>query len=91
MRVWIEIKVLNHRHGGSRAFHPLMRVWIEIIIMPPYVVYKVFHPLMRVWIEISGGNFNGTNSRAFHPLMRVWIEICLYYVLAFASKSFTLL
>ena len=33
-------------------FHPLMRVWIEIIKKVSVVYSTRFHPLMRVWIEI---------------------------------------
>ena len=40
------------RVSHGYRFHPLMRVWIEIIKSLPTLSIVSFHPLMRVWIEI---------------------------------------
>ena len=39
--------------NGREAFHPLMRVWIEIAVDIACDLLDKFHPLMRVWIEIQ--------------------------------------
>ena len=52
MRVWIEIG-RQRPWKAKKQFHPLMRVWIEILtkLDKPFTL-NTFHPLMRVWIEI---------------------------------------
>ena len=55
MRVWIEIKRLPKILKSNPPFHPLMRVWIEMMLLRWFkrFVSNAFHPLMRVWIEIK--------------------------------------
>ena len=77
-----------HVLKACTAFHPLMRVWIEIDRpnRQQTFCYK-FHPLMRVWIEIKGNPTTAAASE-FHPLMRVWIEISTpYFILLYGWVS----
>ena len=90
MRVWIEIKSIELIAFNSLSFHPLMRVWIEILGGKSKLTLFKFHPLMRVWIEIYFvGDWQFLNM--FHPLMRVWIEIPYTCVVRVQFCCFTLL
>ena len=75
MRVWIEITVSQWGLLLVGMFHPLMRVWIEM-------VNCLCHALKRGGFTLLWGcglkcELYRIHNKGlvFHPLMRVWIEI----------------